>query len=148
MALPSLVGEFRVVDEVALRFTPNGKAVANFRVAANSRKQNEAGEWVDDKVCFLNATAWAPFAEHIAESVAKGDLVVIRGRIETRNYEDKEGNKRTSFDLNVDDIGPSLRWNDVSIQRAERAGGQATRSSSPAGDDPWAAPQQDTAPPF
>lgn len=147
--LPTTVAEYRLVEDVNLRFTPSGKAVANFRVVASSRKKDEStGEWKDDKACFLNATAWAPFAEHVAESLAKGDLVLIAGRIETRNYEDKEGNKRTSFDLTVENIGPSLRWNDVSIQRAERAGGQATRSSGPADEDPWAAPQQDTSPPF
>lgn len=147
--LPTVFAEYRLIEDPSLKFTPSGKAVANFRVAANSRRKDEAtGEWKDDKVCFLNAVAWAPFAEHVAESLQKGDLVLIEGRIETRSYENRDGEKRTSFDLSVNNIGPSLRWNDVSIQRADRSSGGAQRSTSRDDNDPWQTPDQDSTPPF
>ena len=157
--LPYVQGEFRVVDDPELRFTPSGKAVANLRVAANSHKQDAGGNWVDDKKCFLSASVWEGMAEHVAESLRKGDLVNITGRIETREYENRDGDKRTSFDLHVDTIGPSLKYEDVTIMRRERGqqsqGGQQRQQpqqqqSRPAPqEDPWAAPTgQQEEPPF
>lgn len=148
--LPIVTGEFRVVDDPELRFTPAGKAVASFRLAANSRKKNEStGEWEDDKTCFLNADCWERVAENVAESITKGALVTVKGRLETRTYENRDGEKRTSLDLHVDDIGASLRYDPAKVMRSERRSeGSAPAASAPA-DDPWASPPPSSdEPPF
>ena len=149
--LPTVTGEFRVVDDPELRFTPAGKAVASFRLAANSRKKNEStGEWEDDKSCFLNADCWERMAENVAESIEKGMLVVVKGRLETRTYENREGEKRTSLDLHLDEVGPSLRWDIAKVTKASRTegSGPATATAAAPADDPWAAPPSSDEPPF
>jgi single-strand DNA-binding protein len=140
--LPTVVGEFTAVTDPELRFTPSGVAVANFRAAANSRKKTESGEWVDDKSCFLNVTVWKKAAENVAESVVKGTKVTIKGRLETRNYETKEGEKRTSYDLTADEIGVSIAFDPVKVMKAER-----TAPGEPA-EDPWASTGGSDEPPF
>jgi single-strand DNA-binding protein len=153
MALPTVNGEFRVVTDPELRFTQSGKAVASARIAANSRKKDDStGEWKDDKECFLNLTIWGREAENFVESCEKGTLVLLSGRLETRNYETREGEKRTSFDVTADSFGPSLRWSTAKITKTERqsGGGSApAEGAAPAApaEDPWATPQDDE-PPF
>ena len=138
--LPKVHGEFRVVADPELRFSPSGVAVGSMRMVANSRKKDEStGEWVDDKVCWLKATAFKKVAENMAESFVKGDLVVIEGRLQTEEWE-KDGVKHQSYVVMVDEIGPSIRWAPARIERADRSsgGGQVQRSAAPAGEDPWA----------
>jgi single-strand DNA-binding protein len=154
--LPSINGEFRIVADPELRFTPSGKAVASARIVANSRKKTDSGEWVDDKVCWLNLSIWDKPAENFVETFEKGDLVVIlNGRLETREYETREGEKRTSLDVTATDFGPSLRFASAKITKTARSSGEGqtgTAASSSGGttapaEDPWATPQSDE-PPF
>jgi single-strand DNA-binding protein len=142
--LPTITGEFRAVTDPELRFTPSGVAVANLRIAANSRKK-VGEEWVDDKVVFLNLTCWKQQAENVAESVQKGDLIMVTGRLETREYETKDGEKRQSFDVTADQIGPSLAFATAKVSKTERRSG-STATPPPA--DPYGTPPQDDEPPF
>lgn len=153
MALPQVTGEFRAAADPELRFAPSGVAVCNIRAVASSRKKNDQNEWVDDKSCWLNLVGFKQVAENMAETFVKGSLMVVVGRISTDEYETREGEKRTSFNLVVDTIGPSLQWDAARILKAERSGGNGggggqSRQSAPA-DDPWAgAPPQEDEPPF
>ena len=145
MSLPTVMGEFRLVDDPLLKFTPSGKAVASIRLAASSRKKDEAsGEWKDDKQCFLRGTVWDKTGEYVAESLRKGDLVEVRGALETRNYETSDGEKRTSLEVNIWSIAASLKYAEVTIKKAERL-------SQSADDGRWEAPapsSQPDQPPF
>jgi single-strand DNA-binding protein len=143
--LPVIQGEFRLVADPELVFGKTGTPIARMRIVASSRKKNEGGEWVDDKTCWLSAVAFKKVAENIADSFTKGDLVLINGKLQTEDYEDKEGNKRQSYTVVVDTCGPSLAFNPAKIVQAER-----TAKAAPA-DDPWgggAAASQSEEPPF
>jgi single-strand DNA-binding protein len=121
-----------------LRYTQNGVAVANFTIASTPRMYDRAsGEWKDGEALFLRASVWRDFAEHVANSLTKGSRVIASGRLRQRSYETKEGEKRTSIELEVDEIGPSLRYATASVTRVagNRAGGAV------AADDQWSAPQ-------
>jgi single-strand DNA-binding protein len=98
-----------VADSPELRFTPNGRAVAKARVAVNERYQNGAGDWVDGATSWYTVIAWGQLGEHLAESVAKGDRVLVHGRLAQRPYETEAGEKRTAWDVTADEIGLSLR---------------------------------------
>lgn len=141
--LPNLSGEFRLAADPELRFTPSGKAVANVRLVASSRKK-EGDEWVDDKVLWINGSAWDKAAENIAESLSKGDLVLVQGQIQTREWTDKDDNKRTSIELLIREIGPSLRFATARPVKAERAAAPAASGA----EDPWAGPPPTDEPPF
>lgn len=133
MALPSVTMEARVVADPELRFAPSGTAVLKIRCVASSRKKNEAGEWVDDKTCWLNVTAFNKLAENSAESVTKGALITVTGRLQTDEWTDREtGEKKSSTSVLADAIGVSLAVRTVS------ATSQVQRSSAPASEDPWA----------
>lgn len=104
-----------------LRYTQNGLAVANFTIASTPRVFDKTrGEYVDGDALFLRASVWREFAEHVAGSLTKGMRVVAQGRLKQRSYETKEGEKRTTFELEVDEIGPSLRYATATVQRAAR----------------------------
>ena len=105
-----------------LRYTSGGRAVASFGVAQNERYKNDAGEWVDGATSFFNVTAWADLAEHLAESVTKGTRVIVTGKMQMRQYETNEGEKRTVWDLVAADAGPSLKWATASIAKTVRTG--------------------------
>jgi single-strand DNA-binding protein len=127
-----------------LRFTQNGVAVANFTIASTPRTFDRASnEWKDGEALFLRASVWREFAEHVASSLSKGSRVVATGRLRQRSFETKEGEKRTSIELEVDEIGPSLRYATAAVTRAPgsaaTAGGN-TEWSAPAGGNDWAAP--------
>ena len=92
-----------------LRFTPSGRALAKVRVAVNSRYQNSEGAWVDGTTSWHTVQAWGALAEHLAASVAKGDRVLVHGRLEQRDYETETGDKRTTWEVTADEIGLSLR---------------------------------------
>lgn len=107
-----------------LRFTPNGAAVANFTVASTPRTFDRAsGEFKDGETLFLRCSVWREFAENVAGSLSRGTRVVVQGRLKSRTFDTKEGDRRTVFELDVDEIGPSLRYATASVSRNERSGG-------------------------
>lgn len=140
-----------LTDDPELRFTPSGAAVANFTVASTPRTLNkQSNEWEDGEAMFLRCSVWRQAAENVAESLQKGARVIVQGRMRARSWEDRDGNKRTNFEIDVDEIGPSLRWATAKVVRAGRSsggggyggGGNQGGGGAPQ-DDPWAtsAPQ-------
>ena len=124
-----------------LRYTQNGLAVANFTIASTPRVFNrQTNEWDDGEALFLRASVWREFAEHVAGSLTKGTRVIAQGRLKQRSYETKEGEKRTVFELEVDEIGPSLRYATAQVTRANRTGGEggARGAGRDPGADAWA----------
>lgn len=112
------------VADPELRFTPNGAAVANFTVASTPRTfDRQANQWVDGEALFLRCSVWKEAAEHVASSLTKGMRVIVQGRLKARSYEDRDGNKRTSWELDVDEVGPALRFATAKVTRAQRNGG-------------------------
>jgi len=133
-----------LVDDPELRFTPSGAAVAKFRVASTPRYLDKnTNEWKDGDSLFLQCNIWRQAAENVAESLTKGMRVILSGRLKQRSYETKEGEKRTVFEVEVDEVGPSLRNATAKVTKTSRAGGAASGGFSPASetfnDDPWAA---------
>ncbi|TKV57084.1 single-stranded DNA-binding protein [Nakamurella flava] len=107
-----------------LRFTPSGAAVANFTVASTPRTFDRAsGEWKDGEALFLRCNIWRQAAENVAESLTRGSRVIVSGRLKQRSFETKEGEKRTVFEVEVDEIGPSLRYATAKVNRAQRSDG-------------------------
>lgn len=138
-----------------LRYTQNGLAVANFTIASTPRTLDRASnEWKDGEALFLRASVWREFAEHVAGSLTKGARVIATGRLTQRSYETREGDKRTSIELQVDEIGPSLKYATASVIRAARTdgGGDQWASAQPSNaqtgkdDNPWATPGSQTGP--
>ncbi|MFI5891953.1 single-stranded DNA-binding protein [Actinoplanes sp. NPDC051513] len=133
-----------LTDDPELRFTPNGAAVAKFRLASTPRTfDKQANEWKDGEPLFLACNIWRDAAEHVAESLQRGARVIVQGRLRQRSYETREGEKRTVYELEVDEIGPSLRYATAKVQRMKRSSGGdgARQSSGGSGDnfnDPWA----------
>src|SRR4051812_40874664 len=106
-----------------LRYTQNGVAVANFTIASTPRTFDKASnEWKDGEALFLRASVWREFAENVAGSLSKGSRVIASGVLKQRSYETREGEKRTSFELEIDEIGPSLRYATASLTRAQSSG--------------------------
>ncbi|WP_433875432.1 single-stranded DNA-binding protein [Sinomonas atrocyanea] len=115
-----------LTNDPELRFTPSGSAVANFTVASTPRTfDRQANEWKDGETLFLRASIWREAAENVAESLTKGMRVIVSGRLKSRSYETKEGEKRTVIELEVDEIGPSLRYASAKVNRTQRSGGQS-----------------------
>ncbi|MBO3739386.1 single-stranded DNA-binding protein [Actinoplanes flavus] len=113
-----------LTDDPELRFTPSGAAVAKFRIASTPRTlDRQTGEWKDGEPLFLACNIWRDAAEHVAESLTRGARVIVQGRLRQRSYETKEGEKRTVYELEVDEIGPSLRYATAKVQKASRSGG-------------------------
>jgi single-strand DNA-binding protein len=122
-----------LVDDPELRFTPSGAAVAKFRVASTPRYLDKAtNEWKDGESLFLQCQIWRQAAENVAESLTKGMRVILSGRLKQRSYETKEGEKRTVFEVEVDEVGPSLRSATAKVTRAQRAAGANSGFSAPA----------------
>lgn len=149
----TLVGN--LVDEPELRFTPSGAAVANFRMASTPRTYDRnSGEWKDGDTLFLSCAVWRQAAENVAESLQKGMRVIVQGRLKSRQYETREGEKRTVFEIDVDEVGPSLRSATAKVTRASRSGGgqggyqggasggggNQAPSGGSGGSDPWSSP--------
>lgn len=136
-----------------LRFTPSGHAVANFTVASTPRQfDRQSNSWKDGDTLFMRCSLWRDAAENVAESLTKGTRVIVTGRLVQRSYETREGEKRTVVELQVDEVGPSLRYASATVQRIERQrpqqGGDGWGSGQP-GNDPWATPAGGHAePPF
>jgi single-strand DNA-binding protein len=131
-----------------LRFTPSGAAVANFTVASTPRiYDRQSGEWKDGEALFLRCNIWREAAENVAESLTRGSRVIVQGRLKQRSFETREGEKRTVVELEVDEIGPSLRYATAKVNKASRGGGGGggfgggSRSggggSEAKQDDPW-----------
>ncbi|HET9516191.1 MAG TPA: single-stranded DNA-binding protein [Actinoplanes sp.] len=140
-----------LTDDPELRFTPSGAAVAKFRIASTPRYMDKAsGQWKDGEPLFLACNIWREAAEHVAESLNRGSRVIVTGRLRQRSYETREGEKRTVIELEVDEIGPSLRYATAKVQKAVRSGGGGGGFGASGGgggqqggggnnfDDPWA----------
>jgi single-strand DNA-binding protein len=142
-----------LTDDPELRFTPSGAAVAKFRIASTPRTlDRQSGEWKDGEPLFLACNIWRDAAEHVAESLQRGARVIVQGRLRQRSYETREGEKRTVYELEVDEIGPSLRYATAKVQKMARSGGGGGFGASGGGaggggraqgaggnfDDPWA----------
>ncbi len=125
-----------------LRFTPSGAAVANFTVASTPRTLDKAtNEWKDGDALFLRCSVWRQAAENVAESLTRGMRVVVQGRLKQRSYETKEGEKRTVYEMDVDEVGPSLKYATAKVNKTTRGGGgggYGSSGGSQASDDPWA----------
>ena len=154
-----------LVDDPELRFTPSGAPVANFRIASTPRTfDRQTNEWKDGDALFLSCSVWRQMAENVAESLQRGMRVIVQGRLKSRQYETREGEKRTVFEIDVEEVGPSLRSATAKVAKTTRSGagggysgggggggwggqggqqGGGQQQSAPA-DDPWAtpAPQQ------
>jgi single-strand DNA-binding protein len=129
-----------LVDDPELRFTPAGAAVAKFRIASTPRVFNrETNEWKDGDALFLTCSVWRQAAENVAESLARGVRVIVQGRLKQRSYEDREGVKRTVYELDVDEVGPTLARATAKVTKNPAGGGQASRQE--ASGDPWAGAQ-------
>ncbi|WP_028280104.1 single-stranded DNA-binding protein [Arthrobacter sp. H5] len=152
-----------LTSDPELRFTPSGSAVANFTIASTPRTfDRQSNEWKDGETLFLRASVWREAAENVAETLTKGTRVVAQGRLKSRTYETKEGEKRTVMELEVDEIGPSLRYASAKVNRTQRSGaggggfggdssgsgggnsnqnwGGGQQGQQPAQQDPWGAP--------
>jgi single-strand DNA-binding protein len=137
-----------LVDDPELRFTPSGAAVANFRIASTPRTfDKQTNEWKDGDALFLSCSVWRQAAENVAESLQKGMRVVVQGRLKSRQYETREGEKRTVFEIEVEEVGPSLKYATAKVTRAQRSsggggygnqGGGGYGGGAPSGNDPWA----------
>ena len=143
----TLIGNLTADPE--LRFTPSGAAVASFTVASTPRIfDRQSGEWKEGETLFMRCSLWREAAENAAESLTKGMRVIVQGRLTQRSYETREGEKRTVVELQVDEIGPSLRYATAKVARVQRGGQQPTQQratyGAPAGGqpaDPWANPE-------
>src|SRR5437764_11065707 len=121
---PRITRSGNLVDDPELRFTPAGQPVARFRVASTPRfRDNSTGEWKDGDSLFLTCNVWRQAAENVAESLTRGMRVIVSGRLRQRSYETKEGEKRTVYEVEVDDVGPSLRNASAKVNRIARSGG-------------------------
>jgi single-strand DNA-binding protein len=133
-----------------LRFTPSGAAVANFTVASTPRTfDRQSGEWKDGEALFLRCNIWRQAAENTAESLTRGMRVIVSGRLRQRSFETREGEKRTVMEMEVDEVGPSLRYATAKVNKATRQGGAsgsggygASGSFGPPPDDPWSSAPQ------
>lgn len=123
-----------------LRFTPTGAAVVNFTVASTPRHKNAAGDWVDGNPLFMKCTVWREAAENVAESLRKGTRVVATGKLASRTFETREGEKRTVVELDVEDVGPSLKNATAVVARTVQPSGMGFSGGPAPVDDPWATP--------
>src|ERR671917_813685 len=140
-----------LTSDPELRFTPNGSAVANFTVASTPRVLDKAtNEWKDGEALFMRCSVWRQAAENVAETLTRGMRVLVSGRLRQRSYETREGEKRTVVELEVDEVGPSLRYATAKVNKVNRGGGSGGfggggGAGSPA-DDPWSSAPQVGAP--
>jgi single-strand DNA-binding protein len=135
----TIVGNLTADPE--LRFTPSGAAVANFTVASTPRAfDRQSNEWKDGETLFMRCSVWREAAENVAESLTRGTRVVVTGRLKSRSYETKEGEKRTVVEMDVDEVGPSLRYASAKVTKAQRGGGGGGFGGQGGGgfEDPWA----------
>jgi single-strand DNA-binding protein len=142
-----------LTNDPELRFTPSGAAVASFTVASTPRSfDRQSGEWKDGETLFMRCSVWRQAAEHVAESLQRGTRVVVQGRLKSRSFETREGEKRTVIEMEADEVGPSLKYATAKVNKTTRSsggdgggfGGGSTGGSptgeGPSPDDPWATP--------
>jgi single-strand DNA-binding protein len=134
-----------ITGDPELRFTPSGAAVANFTVASTPRAfDRQSNEWKDGETLFMRCSVWRDAAENVAESLNRGTRVIVSGRLKSRSYETKEGEKRTVVELEVDEVGPSLRYASAKVTKTQRGngsggfGGQSGGFGGQQQEDPWA----------
>ena len=135
-----------ITGDPELRFTPSGAAVANFTVASTPRAfDRQSNEWKDGETLFMRCSVWRDAAENVAESLGRGTRVIVSGRLKSRSYETKEGEKRTVIEMEVDEVGPSLRYASAKVTKTQRGNGgggfggqQSGGSSGGQQEDPWA----------
>ncbi|MFM8515879.1 MAG: single-stranded DNA-binding protein [Actinomycetota bacterium] len=131
-----------LTNDPELRFTPSGAAVASFTVASSSRVLDKTtNEWKDGDTTYLRCSVWRQYAENVAESLTKGTRVIVTGRLKQRSYETREGEKRTVMEIDVDDVGPALRYATAKVNRVQRSGSGFGSENGGGGaapaDDPW-----------
>jgi single-strand DNA-binding protein len=132
-----------LTNDPELRFTPNGLAVASFTVASTSKVYDRnSGDWKDGDTVFMRCNVWRQYAENVAESLTKGTRVIVTGRLKQRSYETKEGQQRQVVELEVDEVGPVLRYATAKVTRMSRSDNNGSTGSGPAANDPWAAGNQ------
>ncbi len=133
-----------LTNDPELRFTPSGAAVASFTVASSTRVlDKQTNEWKDGDTVFMRCSAWRQYAENVAESLQRGMRVIVSGRLKQRSYETKEGEKRTVVELEVDDVGPALRYATAKVTKVSRGPGGGSSGGFGGGqpaDDPWSTP--------
>lgn len=148
--LPSVTVVGTLTDDVSLRFTNTGTAVASFTIACNDRKYDQASKsWTDGDATFLRCTLWRQAAENAAEGLTRGTRVIATGSLRQRSFENREGEKKTVLELDVDELGPSVKWAVVKVAKADRSassGGFGGGSKSQSADDPWGAGTTEEAP--
>jgi single-strand DNA-binding protein len=147
-----------LTNDPELRFTPSGAAVASFTVASSSRVLDKTtNEWKDGDTVFMRCSVWRQYAENVAESLTKGTRVIVSGRLKQRSYETREGEKRTVMELEVEDVGPALRYATAKVNRVQRQGGGYGEGGSGSSggsfgsaptDDPWASSAAGGAPAY
>ena len=126
-----------LVDDPELRYTPSGAAVAKFRIASTPRTfDKESNGWKDGEAMFLTCSVWRQYAENVSESLSKGTRVIVQGNLKQRSYETTQGEKRTVYEIDVDEVGPALRFSTARLTKGGGGGGQ--KAAAPAGSDPWA----------
>jgi single-strand DNA-binding protein len=143
-----------MVGDPELRYTPSGQAVATFRVASTPRRfDQQRNEWVDGESVFLTCNVWRQAAENVAESLQRGMRVIVSGRLRQRSYETREGEKRTVYEVEADEVGPSLRFASAKVVKSSRSGGPGGGGGGYAGgqggrpaEDPWASDSAESFP--
>lgn len=127
-----------LVADPELRFLPNGSAVANLTIASTPRTfHKEKQEWVDGDALFMRSTVWREAAENVAETLTRGARVIATGKLKQRSFETKEGEKRTVVEMEVDEIGPSLRYATAKVSKTGKSGGASAGGAQPAPANPW-----------
>ncbi|GAB3659052.1 single-stranded DNA-binding protein [Glycomyces tarimensis] len=133
-----------LVDDPELRYTPSGAAVAKFRIASTPRTfDRESGQWRDGEALFLTCSVWRQYAENVAESLSRGTRVIVQGKLKQRSFDTREGEKRTVYELDVEEVGPALRFATAKINKSSGGGGGGRSQFGSGGggavaDDPWA----------
>ena len=125
-----------LTDDPELRFTPQGVAVANFRLAVSRRVKDESGAWKDGETSFFRISCWRQLAENVAESLTRGSRTMVAGRLRMRQWETQEGEKRSVVEIEADEVGPSLKWATAKVEKTSRGGGGGGRDG---GSDEWGA---------
>ena len=139
-----------LTDEPELRFTPQGVAVANFRIAVSKRVPDGNGQWKDGETSFFRVSCWRQLAENVAESLTRGSRTMVTGRLRMRQWETQEGEKRSVVEIEADEVGPSLKWATAKVEKTSRGGGGGGRDGGAASDE-WgsdvpAAPAEEEVP--
>jgi single-strand DNA-binding protein len=140
-----------LTDDPELRFTPQGVAVANFRLAVSRRMKDESGQWKDGETSFFRISCWRQLAENVAESLTRGSRTMVAGRLRMRQWETQEGEKRSVVEIEADEVGPSLKWATAKVEKTSRAGGGGGGRDNGASDEwgtdtPAVAPAEEEVP--